>query len=146
MDPTVTSVTFPRRRFPLMPLTGEQPGYARGVSGTPAVPERFRPLLSALIDMIADGDVAAMRADPAIRVGTGDPLLRARDYPGAVISLPAEGWDLSDAVQVGGQPELWSVIIPLWTRAEGRSDLSLEAIVEDRPEGPVVEIGNIHVL
>lgn len=129
-----------------MPLTGEQPGYARGGSGTQAVPERFRPSLSALIDMIAEDDVAAVRADPAIRVGTGDPLPWARDYPGAVISLPAEGWDLSDAVQVGGQPGLWSVIIPLWTQTEGRSDLSLEAIPEDRPEGPVVKIGNIHVL
>jgi hypothetical protein len=51
-----------------MPLTSEQSDYARGMSGTQAVPERFRPLLSALIEMIADGDVAAMRADPAIRV------------------------------------------------------------------------------
>ena len=33
-------------------------------------------------------------------------------------------------------PELWSVIIPLWTGAEGRSDLLLEATVEDRVEGP----------
>jgi hypothetical protein len=115
------------------------------VAGPPAVPELFRPLLATLIGMIAEDDVAAMRADPAIRVGAGDPLLWARDYPGAVIPLPAEGWDLSDAVQVGGQPGLWSVIISLWTQAEGRSDLSLEAIVEDRPEGLVVEIENIHV-
>jgi hypothetical protein len=103
-------------------------------------------VLSKLIDMIADGDVAAMRADPAIRVGTGDPLLWARSYPGAVISLPAEGWDLSEAAPVGGQSELWWVTIPLWTRTEGGSDLSLEAMIKDRPEGPVVEIGNIHVL
>ncbi len=41
---------------------------------------------------------------------------------------------------------MWSVITPLRTQPEGRSDLSLEAMVEDRPEGPVVEIGNIHVL
>jgi hypothetical protein len=103
-------------------------------------------LLSALIGMIAAGDVAAMRADPAIRVGAGDPLLWARDYPGAVIPLPADGWDLSDAVQIGGQPGLWSVIIPLWTQAEGRSDLSLEAMVEEGAEGLIVEIENIHVL
>ena len=117
-----------------------------GCLGKQTVPERFRPVLSALIDMIADGDVAAMRADPAIRVGFSDPLLWVRVYPGAVTSLPPEGRDLADAVRVGGQPELWSVIIPLWTEAEGRSDLSLEATIEDRPEGPVVEIGNIHVL
>jgi|SRR5450755_2648822 hypothetical protein len=44
------------------------------MSETQAVPQRFRPVLSALIDMIAEGDVAAMRADPAIRVGVSDPL------------------------------------------------------------------------
>ena len=48
------------------------------MSGSQAVPERFRPVLSALPDMVADGDVAAMRAHPAIRVGAGDPLLRVR--------------------------------------------------------------------
>src|ERR1039457_4430561 len=67
------------------------------MSETQAVPQRFRPVLSALIDMIAEGDVAAMRADPAIRVGVSDPLLWVRDYPGAVTSLPPQGWDLADA-------------------------------------------------
>ncbi len=75
-----------------------------GVSGARAVPDRFRPVLSALIAMIADGDVAAMRADPAIRVGAADPLPWARYYLGPVISLPPEGWDLADAVRVGGHP------------------------------------------
>jgi hypothetical protein len=88
------------------------------MSRVQAVPERFRPVLSNLIDMIAGGDTAAMRASPAIRVGSGDPLLWVRDYPGEVISLPAEGWDLADGVQVAGQPDLWSVTIPLWTDAE----------------------------
>ena len=110
------------------------------VSGSQAVPERFRPVLSALIDMIAEGDVAAMWAHPAIRVGGGDPLLWVRDYPAAVTSLPPQGWDVADAMPVDGQPELWLAIIPLWTEAEGRSNLSLEATVEDRAEGPVVEV------
>ena len=116
------------------------------MSGTQAVPERFRPLLSALIHMIADGDVAAMRADPAILVGAGDPLLWVRDYPGVVTALPPQGWDLADAVPADGRPDLWSVVIPLWPEAEGRSDLSLEATIEDRAEGAIVEIGGIHVL
>ena len=90
------------------------------------MPERFRSVLSALIDLLADGDVAAMRAYPAIRVGARDPLLWVREYPGAVTSLPPQGWDLADAVRVSGRPDLWSVVIPLWTEAEGRSDLSLE--------------------
>ncbi len=116
------------------------------MSGTKALPERFRPILSALSDMIADGDVAAMRADPAIRVGADDPLFWVRDYPDLVTALPPQGRDLADAVRIDEHPDLWSVVIPLWTEAEGRSDLSLEATIEDRAEGLVLEIGGIHVL
>jgi hypothetical protein len=104
------------------------------MSRVQAVSERFRQVLSNLIDMIAGGDTAAMRASPAIRVGSGDPLLWVRDYPGEVISLPAEGWDLADVVQVAGQPNLWSVTIPLWADAQSRSDLSLDATVKDVPK------------
>jgi hypothetical protein len=111
-----------------------------------AVPERFRSVLAALIEMVSAGDVAAMRASPVILVGDGDPLLWVRDYPGAVVPLPAEGWALADAIQVSGHPGLWSVVIPLWTATEGTSDLTLEATIEDRAEGPVVTIGNIHVM
>ena len=111
-----------------------------------AVPERFRPALSSLINMIANGDVAAMRNSPMIRAGQGDPLLWARDYPGTVVPLPPEGWNLADAIQVSGHPDRLSVVIPLWTDNGGRSDLTLEAAIEDRAEGPVAEIGNIHVM
>jgi hypothetical protein len=49
-------------------------------------------------------------------------------------------------LQISGHPELWSVVIPLWTDTGSRSDLTLEATIEDRAEGPVVEIGDIHVM
>jgi hypothetical protein len=64
-----------------------------------AVPERRRPVLSGVIRMIADGDVAAMRTGRAIRVREADALLWGRNYRGVVIPLPPEGWDLADAVQ-----------------------------------------------
>jgi|HubBroStandDraft_1064217.scaffolds.fasta_scaffold1175769_1 hypothetical protein len=118
----------------------------RSMSESRPVPERFRPALQALIRMIAHGDAAAIRASPQIRVGEGDSLLWVRDYPDTVIPLPAEGWELADAIQVSGHPELWSVVVPLWTKAQGRSDLTLEATVEDRDENPIVRIDNIHVL
>jgi hypothetical protein len=41
------------------------------VSERQAVPDRFRRALSALINMVANGDVAAMRNSPMIRVGAG---------------------------------------------------------------------------
>jgi hypothetical protein len=118
----------------------------RRVGEPQAVPERFRPVLAALIEMIAADDVAAVQASPVIQARDSDPLLWARDYPGAVMPLPPEGWEPAGAFQVSGQPRQWLVVIPLWTAAEGMSDLTLEATIEDRAEGPVVEIDNIHVL
>jgi hypothetical protein len=100
--------------------------------GTQAVPERFHPILSALIDMIADGDVAAIRADPAIRVGAGDPLLWVRDYPDIVTALPPQGWDLADAVRIDGHPDLWSVVI----RAVDRGGGPQRSVARGNDRGP----------
>ena len=66
-----------------------------------AVPERFRSVLSAAVGMIADGDVAALHADPGIRVGESDPLARVQAYPGSVIRLPPEAWRAADAMRSG---------------------------------------------
>jgi hypothetical protein len=44
------------------------------------------------------------------------------------------------------QPGEWSVVLPLWTREEDISDLSMEATVSESPDGASVIIDNIHVL
>lgn len=110
-----------------------------------AVPERFRPALIAAIDMIAAGDAAAMRADPKIRIHGDDPLLWVRDHPGTLTTLPPEGWDIADAIQLQADPDTCSAVIPLWTGQEGRSDLSLEATVTDLDDGPLITIDDVHV-
>lgn len=102
-------------------------------------------MLTALIDMIAASDLAAIRADPRIRIQGSDPLRWLRDYPATVTALPPEGWDLADAIQLQAEPGTWSVVIPLWTDQEGRSDLSLEATVRDLADGTTITIDNIHV-
>ena len=86
-----------------------------------------------------------MRADPKIRIRGDDPLLWVRNYPGNLTTLPPEGWDLADAIQLQADPGTWSVVIPLWTSQEGRSDLSLEATVDDLADGPLITIDNIRV-
>lgn len=71
-----------------------------------------------------------------------------RGYGRTVIAPPADAFGLLDVVAVTGSvPPRWSVVVPLWTEQEGRSDLSLEITVEDA-DGPdyVVEIEDLHVL
>ncbi len=60
----------------------------------------------------------------------------------------ATAFQAVDVVPVSGSdPQRWSVVIPLWTREEGRSDLSLEIIVEDSPaQRYPVEVDDLHVL
>jgi len=62
------------------------------------------------------------------------------------VPLPEEAWASADAY-VTVVPGAWAVLVPLWTREEGMSDLSMEATVVESPGGGVsVVIDNIHVL
>lgn len=47
----------------------------------------------------------------------------------------------------GSEPQAYSVVAPLWTQEEGRSDLSLELTLVDRFSGAYdVEVDSLHVL
>ena len=55
---------------------------------------------------------------------------------------------LIDSIPVqNAQPLAWSVVVPLFTREEGRSDLSLELTVTELQEGSVgIQVDDLHVL
>lgn len=111
------------------------------------VPERLRPALAALIRRLVEGDFDGLVRDGfAPGHGGGDLGLWVRDYPADLVDLPEEGWQLSEAVPVPGQAGVWFVVVPLWTRQEGRSDLSMEATVVERGDEVDVQVDNIHVL
>jgi hypothetical protein len=99
------------------------------------VPEVLRPALVEVVERLAAGDYAAIDSE-------GDVGTWVRTYPATLIALPEQAWDEADAVPIetGG----WSVVLPLWTAEEGRSDLSLTATVY---EAPVRVVGvDVHVL
>jgi hypothetical protein len=53
----------------------------------------------------------------------------------------------ADIVQVEGvSPPRYSVRYDLWTKEEGRSDLSIELTIQFEHYGLQVELDNIHVL
>lgn len=53
---------------------------------------------------------------------------------------------LLNAVRVSvAEDETWSVRMPLWTREEGRSDLTVELTVVFRHDGVTVELDGIFV-
>ncbi len=70
------------------------------------------------------------------------------EYPGILTMPPESTFDNIDAIETTGPPpRQWSVRVDLWTREEGRSDLSMEMIlIESDDEFLTVELDGIHVL
>ena len=69
------------------------------------------------------------------------------DYGRKLVLPPEDVFELMDVVEVrNAQPQQWSVAMPLWTREEGRSDLSIGVTVIADEDGYSVELDDIHVL
>jgi hypothetical protein len=90
----------------------------------------------------------ALRRTPRSRVNAEQLRGAVNEYGRTLVPLAAESYDLIDYVEVlGSKPIQWSVVVPLFTREEGRSDLSLElSMFEQTAGGYSVEIDDIHVL
>lgn len=67
-------------------------------------------------------------------------------YPYRLVGLPEDADALMDVVPVAGHPSQWSVIQPLFTAQEGRSDLSLVLTITRERATFLVEVDDIHVL
>ena len=60
---------------------------------------------------------------------------------------PDDAFALMDVVEIrDAQPRRWSITMPLWTREEGRSDLSLELTLSAGEQAFTIELDDIHVL
>lgn len=70
------------------------------------------------------------------------------DYGRTLVMPPDLAFDQLDIIEVvGSNPKAWSVRVDLWTVEEGRSDLSLECTLIDRPGDLLAaEVDNLHVL
>ncbi|MGV8734758.1 MAG: DUF7668 domain-containing protein [Pseudomonas asiatica] len=64
--------------------------------------------------------------------------------------IPVPWSELTSAIIIeitNSIPKAWSVTCPLWSKAEGKSDLTLELTMIATPSGELtVELDNIHVL
>lgn len=114
-----------------------------------AVPVRFRPALAEVVERLAALDYQGLKRDGIDPCPDSDLSIWIRDYGDAgatIVPLPGEAWAEADAGPAGARPGQWWVVLPLWTREEGRSDLSLEATVTESSGEVSVVIDGIHVL
>ena len=68
------------------------------------------------------------------------------DYGRTLISLPDAAFELAEEYKVESQENMWDVDIPLWTREEGRSDLTLSVTINFQNDVLSIYIDDLHVL
>ncbi len=91
-------------------------------------------------DAVARCDASRLTADRLRAIILG--------YGRTLTAPPADAYDNLDAVPISDPSRrAWSVRVPLWTREEGRSDLTIElTVVLDASGRARVELDDLHVL
>jgi hypothetical protein len=109
----------------------------------------FEPVVRELVAQLAAGayaDLERRTGGDRLRAGEIAPAVAA--YGRRLVPFPiADSLEL-DVVRIpGAEPKAWSVDVPLRTKEEGRSDLTLQLTVREGRSGTfVVEIEDLHVL
>lgn len=118
------------------------PLHSTGLAARNSVVER-------LVAKLASGDYEeVIRLAPGSRVSAEQLAAAVVDYGRRLQPLPSHALALIDyvAVRQSSSPA-WSVVVPLFTLEEGRSDLSLELSMAEVEAGTYeVQIDDIHVL
>jgi len=82
-----------------------------------------------------------------VRLRAADISNAIADYGRTIIAPPDDAFRLMDVVEVkAAVPPRWSITMPVWTKEEGRSDLSVELTVIEDGGAFRVELDDIHVL
>jgi hypothetical protein len=94
-------------------------------------------LVTRLVFLLATGQFDALQLQaPGSRVNASQIAEAVKDYGHRLVPLPPEGVGLIDYVAcLGSQPRAWSVVVPLFTEDEGRSDLSMELTMTEGANG-----------
>lgn len=107
-----------------------------------------RTIEAVLVHVVAQDFDALVRLAPGSRITATDLKAALLEY-GRIPVMPPSVSDLRvDVVAVrNSHPQSWSVNLPLWTKEEGMSDLTLEMhFTESDAEVYAVEIDDLHVL
>ena len=105
-------------------------------------------LVSELVALLANGEYDALLLKaPLSSVSAEQLAVAVKEYGRQIVPIPPAGYRLIDCVPVqGSKPQAWSVVVPLFTSEEGRSDLSLELSIAQSRSGYTAQIDGIHVL
>jgi hypothetical protein len=100
-----------------------------------------------LIEDLAAGRYAEIAADGrAGRLTEAELRTAIEQYGRTLVPFPADGEMLVNIYEQTSQLDAVTLDVPLWTREEGRSDLTLSVTAIKRGENYTVEVDDLHVL
>lgn len=110
--------------------------------------DQLRKPVRQIVELLAAGEFSAVEAlTNGIRLSASEIAKAIGHYGRHLVPPPEKAFGLMDVVEIqNAYPRRWSVTMPLWTREEGRSDLSLELTVIGREKDFGIELDDIHVL
>jgi hypothetical protein len=108
----------------------------------------LRMVLRSVVERLARGEYQALVAESsASRMTVAELGDAVNDYRRTLVIPPEAAYQTLNTVQVRGTSSpTWSVRFPMWTREEGKSDLTLELTVVVNEGGARFELDDLHVL
>lgn len=110
--------------------------------------DQLEPVVRTVVKRLVGGEyVDAVQDCSASRLTADDLTEAVRDYGRTLIEPPPDAYRDLDVIAVRDSSHpTWSVRAPLWSREEGRSDLTLELTITRDGDRWDVEIDDLHVL
>ncbi|MBU2997102.1 hypothetical protein KO500_11695 [Cellulophaga baltica] len=110
------------------------------------IPHVWRPIFKEIVSAFVKKDYAlrtGIDKVTSVSENTAEQIKEyIEDYGEELVELPEESWKTSVYIYYG---EYWNLLIDLWTKAEGLSDLVLNAEVREENDGYVVKIRLVYV-
>lgn len=109
---------------------------------------KIQTIVKMIVDLLVDGKYQEIEnITHGERLSSSDISNVIREYGHTLISPPLSAYDCIDCIRIQGTPfPSWSVVMNLWTRSEGKSDLSIQMTLTGYDEQMSVILEDIHVL
>ena len=110
--------------------------------------EKIKLIVKQILSWLAVGDFAKLvELTKGIRMSGDEIKMAIQDYGKTLCVPPEDAFGLMDVVEIrNASIPQFSARMPLWTKEEGRSDLTLELTIKMPNKKAEVELDDIHVL
>ena len=110
------------------------------------IPHVWRPIFKDIVNAFVNKDYnlsSGIKNVNPVSKSTADQIREyIEDYSEELVQLPEETWETSIYICYG---DYWNIIIDLFTKGEGLSDLALNAEIREKNNNYVVDINLVYV-